>query len=542
MVTRDDPLARRRTRVALLLDEPVVPAWLHRIIQDIEQSPTAELALTLLDVSAAVSRRRTPALAVYEALDRRLFRLPDDHAARVDARPLLAGVRPVRLRWTAYGCELEAADLEALRRAAPDLILKLGFPRLSGEVLKIAPLGVWSFDHLERSRDGTPPHIWEMLRGERLFTNTLRAATAAGSRVLAHSWWPVDPTSLQRMRNGPAWDASRLVARALDEANGPALADGANFDPAPLELPRRAPNLFELARFLGGVARRVARNRYSIYFSNNVWFIALRGSSGSLVDGSLDGFRAVPQPPDRYYADPMLVEDGGRTWLFFEDVSIETSEGEIRCAEVRDDGTLGESRIVLAPGHHVSYPFVFRRDGEWFMLPETSSCRTVELWRAVEFPWHWKRERALLSDLHACDPTLLEHAGRLWLFVSTRPEGGAPGEELSLFHADSLEGPWHPHALNPIVRDPRRARPAGPLFVEDGRLYRPAQDCAGKYGAEIHLLRVEQLDESAYRETLVRTIEPDWWPDAHSTHTLGRAGGFDAIDGRLWLRRGRSLV
>jgi hypothetical protein len=243
-------------------------------------------------------------------------------------------------------------------------------------------------------------------------------------------------------------------------------------------------------------------------------------------------------PADRFYADPILVPDGERLWLFMEDADRASGKAVIRCAEVRADGSLGASHVVLECDYHLSYPFVFRRDGAWFMLPETSANRTIELWRAIEFPWHWKLDRVLFSDVTAVDATLLEHQGRLWLFAGMG-EGGAAQDELFAFHADSLDGEWRPHPRNPVVSDVRYARPAGPFFREGGLLYRPGQDCSGDYGSSVWIHRVDRLDEDAYVETPVRCIERAWYRGLLATHTLHRAGGFDAIDGRCWWRKGR---
>jgi hypothetical protein len=196
--------------------------------------------------------------------------------------------------------------------------------------------------------------------------------------------------------------------------------------------------------------------------------------------------------------------------------------------------------VALDCDYHLSYPFVFQNGGEWYMLPETSENRTVELWRATEFPWRWELDKVLLRDVVAVDPTLLEHDGRLWLFLNLN-ETGASHEELFLFHADSLHDEWRPHPMNPVVSDLRRARPAGGFFVEAGQLYRPAQDCSADYGSAIWLHRVDVLDEHEYRETPVRRIDASWHPGATSTHTISRAGGFDAIDAKMWVRRGASI-
>jgi hypothetical protein len=180
---------------------------------------------------------------------------------------------------------------------------------------------------------------------------------------------------------------------------------------------------------------------------------------------------------------------------------------------------------------------VFRWGDAWFMIPETSERRTVELHRAVEFPLRWRLETVLFHDAAAVDATPSFHGGRLWLFLAMSASGASLNDELFLFHADAPTGPWTPHPMNPVVSDVRRARPAGPLFHDHGALYRPGQDCAGDYGAAFWLNRVEVLDERSYRETPVRRIHAGWHPGGLCTHTFARAGALEAIDNRIWLPR-----
>jgi hypothetical protein len=502
--------------------------------------------LVVLDASPAMPPRvrlAGAAFCAYETLDRRFFHFPNDHAALVDLSPLLEPCPslPVRSIRSHAGAKLSAADVEAIRSHAPDVLLSLGFPPIADDVLGAARLGLWRFDHLTGD-DRAAPFAWETLRGAPSIETCLRAVTPSGTRVLQRSFAATDCNSLHRSRNGAIWKSAGFVARALQAAaTGVAWVDE-TLPSQPFDAPARLPNALEIARFGAGIVGRIARDRLRRRRADYLWFVALRPSQGSFVDDPLDGFRAVQMPQGRFWADPFLVEDGARTWLFFEDAEIASGKGVLRCAEVRADGSLGESRVALERDYHLSYPFVIRHRGEWYMLPETSENRTVELWRATEFPWRWELAKVLMRDIVAVDPTLFERDGKLWLFVNMSESGGAAHDELFLFHADSLHDEWRPHPQNPIVSDVRRARPAGALFVEAGHLYRPAQDCSGEYGSAIWLHRVDFLDEQNYRETPVRRIDARWHPGATGTHTLARAGGFDAIDAKTWLLRGSSIA
>ncbi len=117
---------------------------------------------------------------------------------------------------------------------------------------------------------------------------------------------------------------------------------------------------------------------------------------------------------------------------------------------------------------HVSYPLTFTWNGSWYMIPETAQNRTVELYRAVDFPHRWEFELVLLSDIEAVDATAAEIEGSWWMFVNIGVEGASTWDELHLYSAPTPLGPWVPHARNPVKSDVRSARPAGRVFSRGG--------------------------------------------------------------------------
>jgi hypothetical protein len=89
---------------------------------------------------------------------------------------------------------------------------------------------------------------------------------------------------------------------------------------------------------------------------------------------------------------------------------------------------------------------------------------------------------------------------------------------------------WTPHRLNPVISDARRARPAGAIISEGGRLYRPSQDCSVRYGYAIHINEITRLSVDEYEETETVSIVPDGSRDIIGTHTYARAGRLTVLD------------
>ena len=82
----------------------------------------------------------------------------------------------------------------------------------------------------------------------------------------------------------------------------------------------------------------------------------------------------------------------------------------------------------------------------------------------------------------------------------------------------------------------RCSRPAGRLFAQAGKLYRPSQICAPLYGAGIALQRVTRLDD-AFEEQEERCIVPAQGEGVLGLHTINRAGDLSVTD--AFVRRPR---
>lgn len=234
-----------------------------------------------------------------------------------------------------------------------------------------------------------------------------------------------------------------------------------------------------------------------------------------------------------FYADPVPWEEEGQHYLFFEDLDQRTQKGVLSVVTFDEAGTPGPVELCLEEPYHLSYPYLIRHEGETYMIPETSANGDVALYKAKNFPLGWERSHVLMSGLDAADVTITQWEGRWWIFCVTRDGAGGYSDCLSLFYADDLFGPWHPHAQNPVLIDKATARPAGNMVIRGKSLLRPVQDCTASYGAALKLVEVTHLTPDHYEQRVIKTLEPNsHWP-GRKLHTLNRAGNLEVIDGAI---------
>ena len=241
-----------------------------------------------------------------------------------------------------------------------------------------------------------------------------------------------------------------------------------------------------------------------------------------------DAYRWLGDDGGRFYADPFPFEHEGKTYVFCEELESK-GKGIISVFRLDADGTPSSPQTVLRTPYHLSYPQVFERDGEIWMIPETSANRTIELYRAVEFPLRWELDSVLVSDADASDATLLDYGGKLWLFATDK-SGGLSWDTLCIWHADRLKGPWVAHRQNPVLIDAGAARPAGCFILHEGRLLRPAQDCRGVYGKALVFKEVTSLGEDHFEERILDADEAASLFRMGGIHTFNRSERFELID------------
>jgi hypothetical protein len=548
----------------LLLDSPLTPRCFAEVIEHIQHSNFARIELLVFNAGQpgaalpppAATRmgkllrilrdrklRSTLLFTLYQRWDRRNVAAGDDPVEMVDCSARFDGIEtlsvtPITQRFV-HRFPPEA--IETIRDKQLDVLLRFGFNILRGDILTAARYGVWGYHHGDNDfYRGGPAHFWEVYEGCPLSGVILQVLTEQldAGKVLCKGWFQTEPgLSLARNRIQPYYGASTFLIQKLKELHerGWEHLERNSVPPAPYHGRKKiytAPTNVEMVRWLGPALIRKSLRRLVRRPKVAHWRMAIRTGAGPVLDSGpepdLSGFRWIESPVGRFYADPFVIEESGRPWVFFEDYDYGASRGRISCAEVRN-GELGEVRPALERPYHLSYPCVFRDGGALYMIPETATSGAVELYRCTRFPDGWEFQRELLK-LRAVDTTLWIEDGVYWLFTTLQEPRGF-GIQLWLFYAETLDGEWTPHPANPLSTDVRGSRGAGAVFRHEGKRYRPSQDCSRNYGYSFTFNEIVAMNREEYRAEPRATVNPVWSPGLVGTHTYSRAGPVELIDG-----------
>lgn len=209
-------------------------------------------------------------------------------------------------------------------------------------------------------------------------------------------------------------------------------------------------------------------------------------------------------------ADPFLFVHKDRLFLFYEDLHFYHYLGVIKMISTTDLVHWTKPVIISHEPHcHFSYPYVFEDNGQVYMMPETGNEHNIRLYKAendelTSFSLHKVilQRSVIPEDLvyDYADSCIYKKDGVYYLFTSTMTK---ESYYLHLYTSDCLEGPFTEHPQTPILKSNKTGRCAGSLLEFEGHLYRYAQDCSATYGGQVHLIEIDELTTTTYKEHIV---------------------------------------
>jgi len=548
----------RKLRIGLLMDTATMPAWSFRMVEEIVHSDYAEIVLIILN-------SRPPEKASFTSRLRRnwrhqlylAFRNYEDHRVRVqpdaferkETGLLFAGVpvikvNPLRKRFSDY---FSAEDLDRIRPYEVDILVRLGFRILRGQILSLPKFGIWSYHHGDNDTlRGGPAGVWDVIENRPVSGSILQILTEDldNGLLLQRSFTATEPLSIKKNRNALYWKNSSLLTNKLLELHHKGeeafFREVRSANREPRFYSHRlytAPTNGRFLIFLIDLVRRRIQCRWKRLFFIKEWFLLY--SRGEGLSTSLWRFKKYIPPRDRIWADPFVVFHNGIWHVFIEEYIYANKRAHISCLTLDSTGRWSGPRPVVERPYHLSYPFLFEHNKQLFMILTNGRDHAIELYHCASFPETWNFERALLDNVDAFDATLVQHDQRWWMFVNVRENPGASSwDALFLFHsADPLGTNWTAHPKNPVVTDVRRARPAGQIFRHNGDMYRPSQDCSRGYGSGIRINRIDVLTGEDYQETEVAAISPSWGRKIQGIHTINHAAGLTVADAKRFRLR-----
>jgi hypothetical protein len=425
-----------------------------------------------------------------------------------------------------------ALDERGVREAGLDLLVQFGPSAIAPEIAAAARLGLVALDfHGKRASRCAPAGFWEAYHKAPKTEFEIRHVEPGSGACRTLLGGSFRTKYLFLLNQAHLYSKTAGQLKGLLKTIAATRCLPAEDRSRPYSGPRFArPRPHQSAAYLGKVAARLAAKTFNKAFHfQEKWGISCIYSNWK--NAALWNSTRIAAPRGHFWADPFLCTHDDNTYCFVEDYVYKTRRGHIAVLEINDQGAqlLGD---CIREDFHLSFPFLFRYEGELFMCPESSEAREIRIYRCKRFPMEWELCWVAMDGISAADSMLFEHDGQWWMLTNVDRSGlDDHCSELCLFHASSpFDANWIAHPQNPLRIDADGGRNAG-LILEDGRIFRGAQRQGfDQYGKGLMVYEILELNEQVYVERLVSEIDCNFRNGLIGSHHMSTTGKITVVD------------
>ena len=258
-------------------------------------------------------------------------------------------------------------------------------------------------------------------------------------------------------------------------------------------------------------------------FHGGTWCVALK-------EKVCNSYKLIPNLKGVWFADPFIIEKEGEKYIFCEGYEEKKDIGCIYC--IREvNNTYVYTKIIENP-YHMSYPYVFKYKNIYYMIPETSENKTIELYQCISFPYSWKKVKNLVTGVACVDTNIHFSKKGIYLFTQTID---SKIKELVVYTLNFKT--YETEKVFSITDVNNEQRNGGAFFEQEGTLLRVCQDSSNIYGEKLWIKEIT-LKNGAYHEKNLRSISVDDFKIKSTlsnsvfsrVHTYNQSENYEIID------------
>jgi len=262
--------------------------------------------------------------------------------------------------------------------------------------------------------------------------------------------------------------------------------------------------------------------------SYEYWHLAIRKYREN-IEGNTEPFWVLPNPWGYWAADPFLLFDDGKYYVFAELCDKNAGRGKLGVIVIDENGkVLKNWKVIMDNKHHLSFPNVWKSNGEYYMMPESNKVDKLSVFKAVEFPYKWEEQTVLIDGEKYCDSVFVDESTILSYDEFTGKK------YLVLLKKDSTG--WKRASV--VSDDDRKLRPAGRVISTDNStVVVPLQNCGEYYGRYVLISSLKINEEAQITGSIVLyELSPEKITLSNSKlmvkgmHTYNQDGNLEIVD------------
>lgn len=249
-------------------------------------------------------------------------------------------------------------------------------------------------------------------------------------------------------------------------------------------------------------------------FLTGDWYVGYRSKNE-------EKYKVISLPEGTWIADPFLIAYNGKHYLFTE--YVEDTKGKIAYFRFENDKPVFQ-RVVIDEPYHLSYPCVFEKNNQIFMIPESADNCSIDLYRAISFPEQWEKVAQMAKGMYF-DSTYYCTDGKDYLFTYRQRNGRY---ELILFEMNFAD--FTMKQIDCKLYKTNVGRPGGMCKNDENKIVRVAQDCSAVYGKNL-IYYQGFIQDGHYSEERLKTVSvEDIDSRFQRVHTYNEDDCYETVD------------
>ena len=391
--------------------------------------------------------------------------------------------------------------MKHLRELDLDVLLRFNKKILRGEILNMNKFGILSLHHGDDMKyRGGPSGFWEVYNKEpnsgfiiqQLTKNLDNGNLLFRGKISTEKTWLLNRAELNL--RSYFYLKQTLTNLAINQKLPSFIKNAPYTDKI-----YKNPTNYQLAKYIFMRIKNKLKdlnfnnknNRYQVGFQKTTW-------------GNLEYRKSIfiENEKGTFNADPFVVEKDNKNYCFVECFNYAEKKAKINVYELSEKGYVFLG-TALEESFHLSFPFIFEFNNEFYMVPESSKNRDIRLYKCQNFPLKWELQEILIDDIDAADTMIFQKNNKWWMMTNEDPlKLNNHNYQMNIYYSDNLlNGEWISHKNNPIIMDANSARNAGLLLDEDN-VFRVSQAFGfyKKYGENFSINKIELIDVNSYSE------------------------------------------
>lgn len=228
-------------------------------------------------------------------------------------------------------------------------------------------------------------------------------------------------------------------------------------------------------------------------------------------------------PQNKWYADPFILDVTENTIeVLVEELTYSIRRGRIaRLSIDRKTLALLSEKIILDLDTHLSFPAIWRENGNVYIYPENSASNSNTYYKYDVDSNHFEKLFVTVEE-PLTDAVIFLWQGQKYMFTTRIPEGNS--NHLLIFK-ESESNKYE--LFQEYYFNDKIARNAGDVLKVGDKYYRVAQDCSKGYGGGVIFQEIV-FDNEHFDFKTVHEIFP--YPHCFALHTFNVYKGLCVID------------